>query len=91
MSGLSAFETSKEILSSLGKGVYAKASVTGKDLFVGVGADIYVKKTSVETIKVIEEQLKMLNEARMELLARVESYGLAFKELLSEIQMAKGK
>ncbi|MBS3090909.1 prefoldin subunit alpha [Candidatus Pacearchaeota archaeon] len=77
---------SNEMLSLLGKGVYAKTETKEKDLFVGVGANIFVKKSPEETIKVIESQLSRLKEARIQLMERAEIYANAFRQLIEEIQ-----
>lgn len=81
----------KEMLSMLGKGVYAKTEIKEKELFVNVGANIVVKKSPKETIRVIEEQLKRLKEVKMQLEAKNRAYANAFQELVQEIQQAKNK
>lgn len=80
-----------EMLSLLGKGVYAKTKLVEKELFVGVGADIFVKKTAKETVKVIDVQLIRLKEAKTQLRARAESFAIAFQELLGEMHRSQQK
>jgi prefoldin alpha subunit len=81
----------KEMLSMLGKGVYARTEVKEKELFVNVGANVVVKKTPGETIEVINGQVKRLKEVRMQLQAKNQAYAQAFQELIAEIQEAQNK
>jgi prefoldin alpha subunit len=81
----------KEMLSSLGKGVYAKTEVKDKELFVSVGAGVIVKKSPKETLKVIEEQVRRLKEVKMQLDAKGQAYAYAFQQLLMELQEAQTK
>ena len=76
----------KEMLSLLGRGVYAKTELREKELFVNVGAGIVVKKSPKETLKVVTEQLKRLKEVRMQLNAKNQAYAYAFQQLLMELQ-----
>jgi prefoldin subunit 5 len=63
--------------------------VKEKNLFVSVGAGIIVKKSPKETIKVIEDQLMRLKEAKMQLDAKGQAYAYAFQQLLMELQEAQ--
>ena len=69
----------KDILASLGKGVYAKSQLVDKRLFVEVGSGIIVRKTPEEASKVVEEQLKKLMQGRIHFITKIE-------ELQSELQ-----
>ena len=64
----------KEILATLGKGIYAKSLCQDENLFVNVGAGIVVKKTLKETEEIITSQIKNLHEAKTSLLASLEVY-----------------
>lgn len=81
------FSASKEssMLASLGKGVYAKTNLQGKELFVEVGKGIVVKKTSEETRELIEIQIKKLEEARMKILRKLEIYSNALLAVVNKI------
>lgn len=57
----------KEILASIGKGVFIKSEIKEKNLFVDVGAGIFVRKGFEETIKVSEDQIKKLEEMKLQL------------------------
>jgi len=79
----------KEVLASLTKGVYVKANLSDNDLLVDVGGGVIIKKTAAETRKIIEEQLKKLREARVQLAAQYEAYNQGLFEILSELEKAK--
>ena len=57
----------KEILASIGKGIFAKAKLISDELMVDIGDGNIVKKTVPETKKIIEKQLDKLAEIKEEL------------------------
>lgn len=67
-------EEQKDIISSIGKGVHVRAKLADKNLLVEVGAGIVVEKTPEETQKVIAQQIKKLEEAKIHLLGKMEIY-----------------
>jgi len=77
---------SKDLISSIGKGVYAKTSLSGKNLLVGVGSNVLVEKTPQETKEMIASQIKQLNEVRLQLKAQLEMYSNLLRESLIEIE-----
>ena len=81
----------KEILASIGKGVYIKANLENKDLFVDVGAGTIVKQTPGETREIIDSQIPKLREARIQLTAQLESFHAQFHELVQEIEKEKSE
>ena len=54
----------KDSLISLGKGIYTKAELKEKELYVNIGANIVVKKRVPETVELIDEQIKKLEEVK---------------------------
>src|SRR3989344_458620 len=69
----------KDILASLGRGVYIKSKIEDdKKLFVEIGAGVIVKKTPLETMKVIEEQIRKFEEAKLQLKTQLELYAREF-------------
>ncbi|MBM3233341.1 prefoldin subunit alpha [Candidatus Pacearchaeota archaeon] len=80
----------KEVLSSLGKGVFMKTERVEKELFVEVGAGIIVKKTPLETRAIIDAQLKKITEARLHALSKLELYHQAMQNLIRAIQEQQG-
>ena len=79
----------KEMLSSIGKGVYTKTELKDKDLFVDVGSGVIVKKTPEQTKKVLETQIKTLMQAKIQITGQIESYTNSLIELMNEIQKLK--
>jgi len=57
----------KEILASLGKGIFANAKLASEDLVVDIGEGNFVKKSIPETKKIIEKQLVKLEDVRKEI------------------------
>src|SRR3989344_6886921 len=62
----------KEILSSLGKGVFLKGNMTEKKLFVEVGSGVVLRKTPKETQETISLQVKRLKELRIQGLSQLD-------------------
>ena len=56
----------KEILASLGKGIFIKAEIKSEDLLVNTGKDIFIKKTPKETMEIIDSQVKKLEAGKEE-------------------------
>ena len=80
----------KEILASLGRGVYIKGKIEdNKKLFVEVGAGVVLKKTPFETRNIIEEQIRRFEEARMQLLGQLHLYKEEFGKMVKEINRVK--
>ncbi|MBI2451810.1 prefoldin subunit alpha [Candidatus Pacearchaeota archaeon] len=82
-------EENKDILAALGKGVFGKAKLEDKKLFVSVGAGVVVRKTPSDTIRIIEKQLKKFNEARIALKSQLEEYTIAFREIMKKAEELK--
>ncbi len=84
---LATLDTSKEkqMLASLGKGIYVPATLADKTLFVEVGSSVIVKKTPQETQEVVKNQLKKLKDARLQLLSRLEFFVHSLKELIANV------
>jgi len=81
-----------EILANLGKGIFVKADLRGKDknLFVNVGRDVIIKKTPEETLKIIEEQIARLMEGKASFIERIEELQGTMQALLMEVQKQAG-
>jgi len=56
-----------EIYSPIGRGIFVKAKLESEELLVDVGEKNFVKKSIDETRNIIEEQIKKLEEVRVEL------------------------
>jgi len=81
----------KEMLSSMGKGIYAKTTLVDKNLYLEVGAGVIVKKTPLEVIKVVEDQIKKLGQMRVHLLGQKEVCSRTMQELLNELKSQNPK
>lgn len=89
--GVKTLQNSKEseIFSSFGKGVYVKSKLQNKDLFVDVGAGVVMKKTPEETLKIIEDQLNRLRNARMQLLSEIDSSRTKLLSIINKLESNK--
>ena len=85
--GIDVLDKSKEqnIISSIGKGVYAKAELSDRELFVEVGKGLIVKKSHKETKELIEKQVKKLEEARDQISGKLGIYREALTSLAEKI------
>jgi prefoldin alpha subunit len=57
----------KEILSSLGRGVFVKAKIISDDILIEIGNKSLITKTIPETKELIEEQIKKIEENKAKL------------------------
>jgi len=57
----------KEVLTSVGKGIFTRTKLLSENLIMEVGGGNFVKKSVPETQKVIKEQIKKLEEVKEEL------------------------
>ena len=77
----------KEMLSSLGKGIHIKTLIDNKNkLYVHVGANVIVKKTPQETLKVLDNQITIFKEARLQIAAQLNNYAEQLNTLVSQIE-----
>ena len=57
----------QEVFSSLGKGIFAKTKLVSEDLLMNIGDRKFVSKSIPETKKSMDDQIKRLNEMKMDL------------------------
>ena len=76
----------REILASLGKGVYIKSDIKDEKLFVDVGSGVLIRKSLDKTKDIIEEQTKRINEMKMQLTAEKETISENMKNIIEEIE-----
>ncbi|MBS3071630.1 hypothetical protein J4408_01430 [Candidatus Pacearchaeota archaeon] len=81
----------KEILSSFGRGIFLKAQLQEKIMFVEVGSGIVVKKTPEQTLEVVENQLGKLEEARLQIGAQREMYYSELYSIIQKVEETKNK
>ena len=78
----------KEILASVGKGIFIKAKILSEELTVDVGGKNFVKKDISSTKKLIEEQIKKLEEVKKDLEGSLEKIN---EELTKSFMDAQGR
>ncbi|MCW8965915.1 MAG: prefoldin subunit alpha [Candidatus Pacearchaeota archaeon] len=76
----------KEVMSLIGKGIFAKTKLVSEELLVDVGGKNFVTKSIPETKKMIIEQLEKLNEAKSELNMAMNKVGEDFQKMIMEAQ-----
>jgi len=57
----------KEILAPIGRGIFAKTKLVSEELTVDVGGRNFVKKSIPDTKKIIDEQIKKLEDVKKDL------------------------
>ena len=81
----------KEIFAPIGRGVFAKAKLESEKLNVDIGGGNFVQKSIPETKKIIEDQIKKLQDVRKELENNLEKIGEEFNKTIMEAQKGEGK
>ena len=76
----------KEILASVGRGIFVKAKLESEELTVDIGDKTFVKKSISETRKLIEAQLRKLEEVKEELNNSLEEVNSQFQKVFLEAQ-----
>jgi len=76
----------KEIYANLGKNIFIKAEIKDKKLLVDVGNKTFVKKSAEETLKLIEEQIEKLKEAKNNVLNKMQEIQQQAEEAILEAQ-----
>ena len=76
----------KDILASVGKGIFAEAKLTSDKLIVDVGNKNFVKKTIPETQETIREQITKLNDVKKELNEHLEMYTKEMRKMLEDFR-----
>lgn len=62
----------KEVMASIGKGIFVKAKITEEDLIVDVGNKNFARKSISETQKIIDVQIGRLEKIREEMEERLQ-------------------
>ncbi len=80
----------EEILSPIGRGIYASAKLTSEELLVDIGNKNFVKKTIPETKVIIKNQIKKLEKAKEELNKELEKINTELTNVFMEHQKLHG-
>ena len=78
----------KEIMAAFGRGIFVKAKIIDEDLVVDVGGKNFVKKDIESTKKLIQEQIKKLNEIKNEIENSLKILG---EEMTKIIERSQGE
>ena len=81
----------KEIIASIGKGIFAKAKLISEDLIVDVGGKNFVTKSIPQTKELIGSQIGKLSEVQKELSKNLEQVGGEFNNMIMEAQKGEMK
>ena len=76
----------KEILAQLGNRVFAKTQLKETQLYVDVGADIMIKKSPEDTQKTIQNQIKKLKQAKVQITAQLEQCTQSLFQIMAQMQ-----
>ena len=76
----------KEILASIGKGMFIKSKIISDDLIVDIGGKNFVKKSIPETQELIKEQIEKLERIKKELEEQLEKISEELTQLYIEAQ-----
>ena len=79
----------KEIMASIGKGIFIKARLDSEDLLVDIGSKNFVKKSIPETQELIQEQIEKLDVVKVEIEERLEEINSEVTEMFKEAQKEK--
>ena len=88
--GLDEIKKDKEILASVGAGIFAKAKIISEELVVGIGDKNYLKKSIPQTKKLIQEQILKLEKVRESLEGELEKINEEITRMMIEYQGKTG-
>jgi len=76
----------KELLSTVGKGIYMKTKVLEEKMFVEVGSNVLVRKTPEQTQETIKGQLRRLLEIKLQVSAQIEQHQAQLQHIIEQLQ-----
>jgi len=74
----------KEILASIGRGIFAKTKLVSEELTVDVGGRNFVKKSIPDTKKIIDEQVNKLENVKKDLNDNLEKISKELVRVMGE-------
>ena len=90
---LNEIDKSKEntIYANLGKNIFIKTQITGKDLLVDVGNKTFVKKDIPGTMKVIEDQITKIIEAKGKIVTKLQEIQENMQKIVEQAEKENEK
>jgi len=79
----------KELLANLGKNIFIKTEIKDKNLLVDIGNKTFVKKNIKETLKVIEDQLAKLMDAKGKIMEKMQEFQQQTEKVIGEAEKEK--
>jgi len=79
----------KDILANLGKRIYIPVEIKDKNLIVEVGKGNFVKKSIEDTKAISEDQIQKLNEAKTQIMGKLDELQGEMTILFGELQKAQ--
>jgi len=76
----------KEILAPIGRGIFVKTKLASEELTVDVGEKTFIKKSIPETKKLVNDQIKKLEEIKKELNENLEEINAELTTTFMEAQ-----
>ena len=76
----------KEILASVGEGIFTKTKLQEKKFIINVGAKIFLEKNPEEANEIVEKRIKELEEVKGHLLMNIETISKEMEKLVREIE-----
>ena len=76
----------KEIMAQFGRGIFLKGKILEEDLLVDVGGKNFVKKDIASTKKLIQEQIKKLQEIKDEIEEGLKKIGEEMTKMIEKTQ-----
>lgn len=86
--GLQELEKSKEkqMLANIGNNIFIKTEILDKKLLVDVGNRTFIKKNVSETLKIVEEQLNKLAEAKNKIMGNMQEIQRQTEDVIVEAE-----
>lgn len=80
----------KEIIASVGNGVFIKAEAKEDEFFVNVGAGIVVKKKGSEIGEILDGQIKKFKEVKTQLHMQLDMFAGELQKMIHELEHLRG-
>ena len=81
----------KEILAQVGRGIFVKAKLVSEDLTVDIGGKNFVKRNIPDTKKMIQTQIKKLEDVCAELKKSLDDLHIEIMGVIGGVEKGDGK